>query len=75
MTFRYPSIVNDRSWKSIGRLPKANIPPACNYDPAELIRDILKQEDLALPSPPPAAQATKEKEHNNKGVKRSVAAV
>jgi hypothetical protein len=40
MTFRFPSVVNDRAWKSIGRLPRV---PACevkNYDPLELTRKL-----------------------------------
>ena len=61
MTFRYPSVVNDiKKWKEIGRLPKVKIPPTTCYDPAELTKDIMKQEE---------AQPLDSKDINNNNLK------
>lgn len=62
MTLRYPSVVNDRSWKNLGRLPKVKVPPVSCYDPAALIKDLLAGTDKG--SMDEAAASIREKDNN-----------
>lgn len=40
MTFRYPSVVNGREWKGIGREPRVPPSKVQNFDPLELTKQI-----------------------------------
>jgi hypothetical protein len=50
MTFRFPSVVNDKSWKFIGRVPRVPEPVVVNHNATELTQQIMAGDH---PPPPP----------------------